>query len=119
MKRDPRAEPQYAERVPYVVVYGQPGSRLVDLVVDPYKLVDSAGNMRLNAMYYITRQINPTLDRVLSLIGVSVHSWFASLPRPMRSMPHKRRNRMTKKTKRQRTIDSYYVSRHCPVSCLL
>ncbi len=32
MTKDPRAEPKYGERVPYVVVNGGPQSRLVDLV---------------------------------------------------------------------------------------
>ncbi|KAA8545131.1 hypothetical protein F0562_019980 [Nyssa sinensis] len=31
MRADPRAEPRYAERIPYVVVHGEPGSRLVDM----------------------------------------------------------------------------------------
>ena len=30
-----QAEASYGERVPYVVVYGEPGSRLVDQVCDP------------------------------------------------------------------------------------
>ncbi|KAF9965079.1 DNA polymerase zeta [Mortierella alpina] len=30
MELDPRSEPQYGERVPYVVVYGDPGARLTD-----------------------------------------------------------------------------------------
>jgi len=43
--------------VPYVVVYGEPGARLVDLAVDPHALVNSEGRMRINATYYITRQV--------------------------------------------------------------
>lgn len=31
MARDPRAEPRFAERVPYVVVYGAPGKQLLNL----------------------------------------------------------------------------------------
>ncbi|KAI9084793.1 hypothetical protein K1719_033199 [Acacia pycnantha] len=33
MRFDPRAEPRYAERVPYVVIHGEPGARLVDMRV--------------------------------------------------------------------------------------
>ncbi|MCI08554.1 DNA polymerase zeta catalytic subunit-like, partial [Trifolium medium] len=35
MRVDRRAEPRYAERIPYVVIHGEPGARLVDMVVDP------------------------------------------------------------------------------------
>ncbi|GFR46655.1 hypothetical protein Agub_g8266, partial [Astrephomene gubernaculifera] len=63
MAADPRAEPRYGERVPYVVVYGEPGARLVDVVVSPHVLVESGGGLRLNATYYITKQIIPALDR--------------------------------------------------------
>jgi DNA polymerase zeta len=63
-----RAEPRYGERVPYVVVCGEPGARLYDMVVPPRALVES-GRHRLNALYYITRAILPALDRVLSLVG--------------------------------------------------
>ncbi|KAK2999169.1 hypothetical protein RJ639_023044 [Escallonia herrerae] len=31
MRSDPRAEPRYAERIPYVVVHGEPGARLFDM----------------------------------------------------------------------------------------
>ncbi|GFH23880.1 DNA polymerase [Haematococcus lacustris] len=67
MALDPRAEPRYAERVPYVVVYGEPGSRLVDQVVAPHALVESRSRLRLHGQYYITKQIIPALERVLSL----------------------------------------------------
>ena len=39
MSTDPRAEARYGERVRYVVVYGGPRSRLVDLVVPPEQLL--------------------------------------------------------------------------------
>lgn len=35
MKLDPRAEPRWGERVPYVVVSGGPNAKLSDLVVSP------------------------------------------------------------------------------------
>ncbi|CAN0059976.1 unnamed protein product [Discosporangium mesarthrocarpum] len=55
MASDPRAEPKYSERVPYVVVCGPPGIRLMDQV---------------------------RLQFSLSLLGVNVHSWFEQMPRP-------------------------------------
>ena len=96
MAADPRAEPLFSERVPFVVralalscwlawsqlpcgvthaaaiaayqgpavvhvayqvVYGEPGSRLVDQAVGPRELVESQGALRLNATYYILKQV--------------------------------------------------------------
>jgi hypothetical protein len=48
---------RHGERVPYVIVYGEPGARLVDLAVDPHALMASEGRLRINAVYYITRQV--------------------------------------------------------------
>ena len=39
MMDDPRAEPQYGERVPYVVKAGAPGARLMDRVVSPEEML--------------------------------------------------------------------------------
>lgn len=64
-----RSEPRFGERVPYVVVAGEPGARLFDMVVPPAALVEGGGKARLNALYYITKAIIPALDRVLSLVG--------------------------------------------------
>lgn len=36
---DPRAEPQYAERVPYVITRGEPKSRLVERAFAPEELL--------------------------------------------------------------------------------
>lgn len=74
MAADPRAAPRHGERVPYVVVYGDPGARLIDMVVPPRALVESGtgGKLRLHALYYITKQIIPALERVFSLVGADV-----------------------------------------------
>ena len=39
MMDDPRAEPQYGERVLYVVKAGAPGARLIDRVVSPEEML--------------------------------------------------------------------------------
>eukprot|EP00698_Gefionella_okellyi_P010857 TRINITY_DN284_c0_g1_i2.p1 TRINITY_DN284_c0_g1~~TRINITY_DN284_c0_g1_i2.p1 ORF type:complete len:565 (-),score=129.66 TRINITY_DN284_c0_g1_i2:319-2013(-) len=109
---DPNAEPRFGERVPYVVVTGEPGSRLVDLVVTPQHLLDNASRLRLNAQYYITKQIIPALERVFNLIGVDVKAWFSEMPRSYRSMY---RVQQYSTDVRRTTIDQYYLSRHCPV----
>lgn len=145
MALDPRTEPKYGERVPYVVIYGEPGARLVDLVVPPRVLVESQGRLRLHGMYYITKALIPALERVFSLIGADLRAWFNDMPRPQRMMPQKRSitnlpldhlgiapggnrggagglwhpagNRVGARGGggNRGTIDRYYLSRHCAV----
>ena len=55
--------------MPYVVLAGEPGARLGDMVAPPRLLVEAAGRQRLHALYYITRQLLPALERVLALVG--------------------------------------------------
>ncbi len=93
MERDPRAAPRYGERVPFVVIYAGAAATLRDSVVSPEALMaaERDGLARLNATYYITKQIIPALDRVFALVCVRVASWFAELPRtafpPLRAHP--------------------------------
>ena len=60
--------------MPYVIVYGAPGLPLIKLVRRPQEVMEQPG-LRLNATYYITKQLLPTLDRVFSLMGVDVREW--------------------------------------------
>ncbi len=53
------------------------GSRLMDVVVAPRLLLEAGGRLRLNAAYYITKQINPAISRVLQLVGADVAAWCA------------------------------------------
>ena len=71
---DRRSEPRPAERVPYVIVYGTPGQPLIQLVKQPEELLNNPG-LRLNGVYYITKQVLPALDRAFSLLGVDVRQW--------------------------------------------
>ena len=68
------SEPRVGERVPYVVVYGTPGQPLIQLVKKPEDLLDNPG-LKLNGVYYITKQLVPALDRCFSLLGVDVRQW--------------------------------------------
>lgn len=61
--------------MPYVVVYGSPGLPLIQLVRRPQELLSSDSGLRLNASYYITKQLIPPLERVFSLLGVDVRQW--------------------------------------------
>ncbi len=47
----------------------------MDVVVAPRVLVEAGGALRLNTAYYITKQINPALARVLQLVGADVAAW--------------------------------------------
>uniref|UniRef100_A0A0E0EFX6 DNA polymerase zeta catalytic subunit n=1 Tax=Oryza meridionalis TaxID=40149 RepID=A0A0E0EFX6_9ORYZ len=121
---DPRAEPRYGERVPYVVIHGEPGARLVDMVIDPYGLLEVGSPYRLNALYYITKQIIPALQRVFGLVGADLNKWFNEMPRPIRETLAKRQSAsghgsfsrlgLNKKgVGKGSRIDTYYMSSHC------
>ncbi|KAJ8511067.1 hypothetical protein OPV22_001501 [Ensete ventricosum] len=128
MNADPRAEPHYGERVPYVVVYGEPGARLADMVVDPHDLLEVNSPYRLNDHYYIKKQIIPALQRVLGLLRADLNQWFLEVPRPVRPIlarfyashfgsshdfdyngPGTSRKAQVKRSR----IDTYYSSKHC------
>ncbi|KAI9193679.1 putative DNA polymerase zeta catalytic subunit [Polychytrium aggregatum] len=111
MQRDHRSEPQYGERVPYLVAYG-PGTRLVDLVIEPQELVSNR-SLRLNGLYYITKQINPALSRIFNLVGADIQKWFADMPRVQRATEFTL-SQMSRANSRI-TIDQYYSSKHCHV----
>ena len=80
--QDPRAAARYGERVPYVVVCGEPGARLVDLVVAPHDVLRNPHKLRINGKYYITKQIIPALGRVFNLVGVNIARWFLDMKKP-------------------------------------
>ncbi|KAK0725692.1 putative DNA polymerase zeta catalytic subunit [Lasiosphaeris hirsuta] len=80
MLEDARAEPQYGERVPYVVVAGAPGARLVDRCVAPEDLLNDP-HASLDAEYYIGKNIIPPLERIFNLVGASVRGWYDEMPR--------------------------------------
>jgi DNA polymerase zeta len=81
MLLDPRAEPRFGERIPYVVVHGEPGARLVDLVVSPETFLRYPAKLKLNNVYYISKQIIPALERILNLLGGDIRSWYQLMPK--------------------------------------
>ncbi|XP_070589453.1 DNA polymerase zeta catalytic subunit [Erythrolamprus reginae] len=107
---DRRSEPRVGERVPYVIVYGMPGLPLIQLVRRPVDVLQDP-NLRLNATYYITKQILPPLARILSLIGIDVFSWYHELPRIQKVSTMSR----TEQECRKGTISQYFTTLHCPV----
>ncbi|GMH07749.1 hypothetical protein Nepgr_009589 [Nepenthes gracilis] len=111
MRADPRAEPRYGERIPYVVIHGEPGARLVDMVVDPLDLLAINSSFRLNDLYYIHKQIIPALQRVFGLLGCDLNQWFLEMPRLVRDAPSK--HHFNAANSHRTRIDYYYLSKHC------
>ncbi|XP_054790438.1 DNA polymerase zeta catalytic subunit isoform X2 [Prosopis cineraria] len=110
MRFDPRAEPRYAERVPYVVIHGEPGARLVDVVVDPLEVLALNSPLRINDLYYINKQVIPALQRVFGLVGADLNQWFLEMPRPLKDA---RVKHLIAPNSHRTRIDSYYLSKHC------
>lgn len=117
MLSDPRREPQYGERVPYVVINGAPWERLVDRCVPPEVLLNNP-HLTLDAEYYITKAIIPPLERIFNLVGVNVRQWYEELPRYQRARHIETagdggalNNAGTTTTRR--TLESYMKSQSC------
>ncbi|CAJ2503950.1 Uu.00g113440.m01.CDS01 [Anthostomella pinea] len=83
MLEDARAEPQYGERVPYVVISGAPGARLIDRCVAPEELLSNS-HLRLDSEYYISKNLIPPLERIFNLVGANVRQWYDEMPKVQR-----------------------------------
>uniref|UniRef100_A0A8H8CPU2 DNA-directed DNA polymerase n=1 Tax=Psilocybe cubensis TaxID=181762 RepID=A0A8H8CPU2_PSICU len=78
---DSSNEPQYGDRIPYVIVQNmQHGPRLVDKAMDPLEFMNHS-ELRLDAMYYINRVLIPPLERIFNLVGADVKQWFNEMPK--------------------------------------
>ncbi|KAI8089385.1 putative DNA polymerase zeta catalytic subunit [Halteromyces radiatus] len=114
MSKDPRSEPQYGERVPYVVVNQGPNARLKDRVTKPETLLHDK-SLRLDADYYIRKQIIAPLERVFNLVGVDVKAWYDEMPRSRKAMALSMAQPREWNEKSNNRIDQYYASSHCIV----
>ncbi|KAF1809952.1 putative DNA polymerase zeta catalytic subunit [Eremomyces bilateralis CBS 781.70] len=83
MFADRRTEPQYGERVPYVVVTGAPGARLIDRCVDPEQLLNDDA-LELDAEYYISKNLIPPLERIFNLVGANIRGWYDEMQKVQR-----------------------------------
>lgn len=118
MLEDARAEPQYGERVPYVVITGAPGARLIDRCVAPEELLES-DHSELDAEYYISKNLIPPLERIFNLVGANVRNWYDEMPKYQRVrrvdanlqlQGHSKELAISKKT-----LESYMKSSSCLV----
>jgi DNA polymerase zeta len=80
MLQDHRREPQYGERVPYLVIAGAAGARLIDRCVDPSVLLKD-DQKELDSEYYIGKNIIPPLERIFNLVGANVRAWYDEIPK--------------------------------------
>ncbi|KAF7784324.1 hypothetical protein Agabi119p4_489 [Agaricus bisporus var. burnettii] len=80
MVLDPNDEPQYGDRIPYIISRGEPGALLAERALDPLEMINDP-RLQLDALYYITRVLIPPLERVFNLVGADVRHWFAEMPK--------------------------------------
>jgi len=84
---DPSRVMRHKERITYVIV-ATPGRnfRLRDGVLTPNEYLEQFDAYVLNTQYYITKHVNPALQRCLGLNPhkIDVAAWFNSMPKPRR-----------------------------------
>ncbi|KAI8161396.1 DNA polymerase zeta catalytic subunit [Colletotrichum sp. SAR 10_70] len=112
MLEDARAEPQYGERVPYVVITGAPGARLIDRCVAPDDLLKDS-HSQLDAEYYISKNLIPPLERIFNLVGANVRQWYDEMPKVQRI---RRVDQTLGGGMAKKTLESYLKSASC-ISC--
>ncbi|KAI0454042.1 DNA polymerase family B [Xylaria acuta] len=111
MLEDARAEPQYGERVPYVVISGAPGARLIDRCVAPEELLSNS-NLALDSEYYISKNLIPPLERIFNLVGANVRQWYDEMPKVQRIH---RIDRAYANSLAKKTLESYMKAAACLV----
>ncbi|GJE86113.1 DNA polymerase zeta catalytic subunit [Phanerochaete sordida] len=119
MLEDANDEAQYGDRVPYVVVRGAPGARLVDRALAPAALLADA-QQRPDAHYYIARVLVPPLARVFALVGADVRAWFDEMPRAHRADAPEAARLLTPRRRareqallRRFKIDEHFLAARC------
>ena len=118
MRLDRRAVARVGERVPYVVVYGEPGLPLIQLVRSPDTVLEQP-HLRLNCVYYITKVIVPALNRCLLLVGADAMAWYSQLPKkaPTKSLIDTLRVGSDLQNRgRRQVISQYFAARRC-IAC--
>lgn len=118
MLEDARAEPQYGERVPYVVITGAPGARLIDRCVAPEELLEN-DHSELDAEYYISKNLIPPLERIFNLVGANVRNWYDEMPKVQRIRKVDANLQLQGQSKElaisKKTLESYMKSSSCLV----
>jgi len=110
---DRRAVPCRGQRVPYVVVYGQPGTPLIQSVRTPHEVLADP-NARPNGQYYATKVVAPSLQRCFSLLGADVMEWYREMPKDKRGSRLLRIDTGARKGQ-EGSISRFFVSGQCVV----
>ncbi|KAG6332362.1 hypothetical protein ID866_6727 [Astraeus odoratus] len=116
MLHDPNDEPQYGERVPYIIARGNPHTRLVERAVTPEELLTNP-HMHIDAVYYIEKVLIPPLERIFNLVGADVRAWYEEMPKaievdqrdPLTLSPKKAERVVATRIK----IDEHFQSSRC------
>ncbi|KAF8552653.1 hypothetical protein OG21DRAFT_1415745 [Imleria badia] len=114
--QDENDEPQYGDRVPYVIVRGDPHTRLVERAITPEEFLANR-QLRIDASYYISKVLIPPLERIFNLVGADVRAWYDEMPKtitvderdPLALSPRKRAPVHTNRVK----IDEHFQSARC------
>ncbi|RKF64936.1 DNA polymerase zeta catalytic subunit [Erysiphe neolycopersici] len=114
MAEDIRSEPQYGERVPYVVITGAPKARLIDRCVAPEELLENSHN-QLDSEYYISKNIIPPLERIFNLVGANVRGWYDDMQKFQRVRRVDFSDEQSKESAATKIIESYMKSSTCLV----
>nr|XP_019042303.1 DNA polymerase zeta subunit [Kwoniella bestiolae CBS 10118]OCF21233.1 DNA polymerase zeta subunit [Kwoniella bestiolae CBS 10118] len=129
--KDPRDEPQYGERVPYIISNAD-GRRLIERARMPEEILVNR-SLSIDSEYYIRNLLIPPLSRIFNLVGADVENWFDTMPRTKRVSKYENQLNMngnaSRGTGRGRgrggrgkgrgrggmRIDSHFKSSHCIV----
>ena len=103
MNKDHRAEPEYGERVPYILFQASEGTKQIDrsispqeFLANPYVLLyldiacldrvsslvrNPCSSLRLDVDHYIRKMMIKPLERIFDLVGASVLRWYEEMPK--------------------------------------
>lgn len=115
---DPRSEPRIGERVPFVIIYGEPRTPLVNLAKTPMEVLSNP-SYRINGDYYIQKIICPTLNRIFCTMKIDTLVWYKSMTH--RNIIHRshylvaQKNQLSGSKARPTTMSQYFSPSHCPV----
>uniref|UniRef100_A0A5S6QH45 DNA polymerase n=1 Tax=Trichuris muris TaxID=70415 RepID=A0A5S6QH45_TRIMR len=117
LAQDGRSEPRIGERVPYVIVCGEPRSTLISCVREPQEVMQNP-SLNLNYVYYVVRQLVPALNRVFNLFNRDCHDIFIRLSGCSAAVMNKRRRRRnfgSEKGMCQSTLSQFVQIYRCPI----
>ena len=67
----------------------------------------------INSSFYITRQINHSLDRILSIFGVDIHRIFSLLNDTLKVKNYLSNSFLLNNVKKNRNIEIYFKNDRC------